>query len=319
MIFFLYGPDNYRSRQKMKELKAKFLTDIDSSSLNLTILDGEKIKIEDFNSAVATPPFLARKRMVIVANLISGNKNKEINKQVVEILAKENLLKDIILVFWEGDKVDERTSLFKRLAKEKYAQRFDLFKDQELKNWLRLEVKHHGGSIAGGAIDKLVESVGNDLWEASSEIAKLVAYKDKKTIEAEDVTALVRGKFDDNIFNFIDAIAAKNQKLALHLLEDQLDSGANELYLLTMLIRQFRILLQVKSLAAGYKISSREVAEELKLHPFVAQKALYQIKNFSEKQLEEIYRQLLAVDVKIKTNWSESRVLFSLLLTKIMS
>jgi DNA polymerase-3 subunit delta len=146
-----------------------------------------------------------------------------------------------------------------------------------------------------------------------------VAYKDKTTIESQDVVALVKGKFDDNIFNFVDAIAAKNKKLAHHLLTDQLNSGANESYLLAMLIRQFRILLQVKSLTEGQRIVASVVASELKIHPFVAQKALYQIKNFSENKLKEIYSQLLAADAKIKTNLADTKVLFDLLLTKIMN
>ena len=319
MIFFLYGPDTYRSRQKLRELKEKFLADIDQSSLNLTVLDGAEINIEKINSAVATPPFLARKRMVVVINLFSQSKSKDLGQQIIELLDKENLTKDVILVFWEGDKVDERKSLFKRLAKEKYAQKFDLLRSHEVKNWIRAEMKKQGGLINAGAIEKLAELAGNDLWEVSSEIAKLVAYKDKSTIEVSDVVKLVRGKFDDNIFNFVDAIANKNTKQAYKLLADQLNSGANDLYLLAMLIRQFRILLQVKDLTEGRSISPSQVASELKIHPFVVKKALLQIKNFSAGQLKSIYRQLLATDVKIKTNWADSRVLFDLLLTKIMN
>ena len=41
MIFFLFGPDTYRSRQKLQELKEKFIHDIDPSSNSLTMLDGE--------------------------------------------------------------------------------------------------------------------------------------------------------------------------------------------------------------------------------------------------------------------------------------
>lgn len=318
MIFFLYGPDTYRSRQKFRELKKKFLTDVDQSALNLTILDGGKLKIEEFNSAIATPPFLARKRMVIVTDLLTQNKDKGINQQVIELLDKENLLKEIILIFLESDKVDQRSALFKRLAKEKYAQKFDLLKDPELKNWLNLEIKQRGGKISSAALVKFIELAGNDLWEVNSEIDKLIAYKNQQTIELTDVEKLVKSKFDDNIFNFVDAIANKNKKLAHKLLTDQLNSGANELYLLAMLIRQFRILLQVKDLMAGQFMNKQQIAGQIGLHPFVAQKAIYQIKNFSSKKLRQIYRQLLATDVKIKTNYATPQVLFDLLLINIM-
>jgi len=318
MIFFLYGPDTYRSRQKLKELKDKFFKEVDSSSLNLSFLDGAKMKIEEFNSAIATPPFLSRKRMIVVSDLLSRKADADFNKLMLELLEKENLLKDVILIFIESVEPDKRTVLFKRLSAEKYAQEFGFLTDLEMKNWLRLEVKNRGGKISPPAIDKFVFLVGSDLWTASSEIDKLVSYKAGGVIEPGDVEEMVKGKFDENIFNFVDAIANKNKKLAHKLLTDQLASGANELYLLTMLIRQFRILLLVKDLTGGEGGKKQSVAREMGIHPFVAQKALAQIRNFSDKKLREIYQKLLETDLKIKTSWADSRVLFDLLLVEIM-
>jgi len=320
MIFFFWGPDTYRSRKKLVEIKEKFLAEVDESGLNLTMIDGARADLTEFSKAVSTPPFLARKRLVVVENIISGAKKKEIKEGVVEILDKKDLLKDLLLVFWEGEDVDERTSLFKRLAREKYAQRFDLLDQRSLVNWLRLEVKGRGGSINTDALEALAGAVGNDLWNASTEIDKLIAYKDKKVIERADVESLVKGKFDDNIFNFIDSIANKNKKLAHQLLSDQLNSGANELYLLTMLIRQFRILLLVKDLSeSGGYLAKQQVASELGIHPYVAQKALAQVRNFTSTKLANIYKLLLSTDAKIKTSYADSKVLFDLLLTKIMN
>ncbi|MFA6534528.1 MAG: DNA polymerase III subunit delta [Patescibacteria group bacterium] len=322
MIFFLYGPDTYRSRQKLTEIKQKFLVEVDKSALNLAILDGAKLRPADLNSALATPPFLARKRLVVVTGLLSRKKNKEESEgekedreAIIEILKRDNLLKDVILIFWEGDKVDERTALFKRLNKEQYAQKFDLLRDAELLTWLKVETKKRGGVFAPGAGEKLVESVGSDLWQISSELDKLIAFAAGEAITLAQVTSQVKGKLDDNIFNFVDAIAQKNQKLAQKLLSDQLDSGANELYLLSMLIRQFRILLQLQDLG---NVNKQQAAVALKLHPFVIQKALPQVRNFSPQKLRQIYRQLLETDIKIKLTVAEPRVLFSLLLVKIM-
>lgn len=320
MIFFLYGPDTFRSREKLKELKKKFLFEVDESSLNLTILDGSSLDIEEFNKAVATPPFLARRRMVIVENLISSYSDQDLIKQVLEILNKKDLIRDILLIFIETDNFKKDNLLFKRLVKEKYAQEFDLLRDNELKNWLRAEVKKRGGKISAEAIEKLISLIGNDLWQMDSEVDKLIAYVDLKAIEEKDVEELVKGKFDDNIFHFIDALATKNTQLAHQLLADQFNSGANELYILTMLIRQFRILLQVKEMAGEKRyLAKNEVATELEIHPFVAQKAISQTRNFSLEKLKSIYGQLLDTDVKIKTNYASLPVLFDLLLSKIMN
>ncbi len=318
MIFFLYGPDTFRSRKKFQELKDKFLKDVDQSSLNLNILEGKKLKINDFQSAISTPPFLARKRMVVVTDLLSSNKDKELQVEMVKSLGKEELMKDLILIFWESEKADKRLSLFKRLNKEKYAQEFDLLIGAELKNWLKSEIKTQSGEFESAAVDRLIELLGSDLWEASSEISKLISYCGNKAVKVKDVNEMVRSKSDDNIFNFVDAIANKNQKLAHKLLTDQLALGSNELYLLAMLIRQFKIMLQVKELGEEQGMSQQQITSELKLHPFVIIKSFAQVRNFSVEKIKDIYRQLLATDLKIKTSYADARTLFDLLLVKIM-
>ena len=62
MIIFLYGPDTFRSKEKLKMFKEKFIREVDKSGLNLIDLDAEKMTITDLNKAVATQSFLAKKR-----------------------------------------------------------------------------------------------------------------------------------------------------------------------------------------------------------------------------------------------------------------
>ena len=70
---FLYGPDTFRSRRKLKEIKQKFIADVDKSGLNIEQLDGENLDLVNFEKAITSPPFLAKKRLVIIENVISKN------------------------------------------------------------------------------------------------------------------------------------------------------------------------------------------------------------------------------------------------------
>jgi len=158
--------------------------------------------------------------------------------------------------------------------------------------------------------------VGSDLWNMDSEIEKLVNYKNWKEISSDDVKMLVKAKFDENIFHLTDALAAKNIKLSFRLLYDQLASGAHELYVLTMLIRQFRILLQTREII-DQEPNYYTVASRLQIHPFVAQKAIRDARKFSLTELKNIYRQLLEIDIKIKSTNEDPRLLFDLLITRV--
>ena len=323
MIIFLYGEDTYRSGQKLNQIKDKFLKEVDLSGMNLTTMDGAKLKFEEFNHQVKASPFLARKRMVIVKNLISDNKSKEIQKEVVELLNTEwkNPKEDNILIFWEAtdhSKTKTKSALWDRLVKEKFAEQFQPLKPIQLNSWVEKEIIKKGGKIEKSSVPLLAALVGNDLWQMSGEIDKLISFCQEKPITTADIEKLVKAKFDDNIFNLVDALSNNNKKLALKLMSDQFNAESDEMYLLAMLIRQFRILLLTKDLSEkNPHLGKEQVSRELALHPFVAQKALWQIKNFSLDKLKQIYQMLLEIDLKIKTSSLKPRVLFDLFIAQI--
>lgn len=314
MIIFLHGPDTWRSQQKLSEIQTKFKKDIDPSGSNITILNGGKINLADFNQAVTARPFLARRRLIIVKDLAA--EGKDTAKEVAKIL--DDIDNDeIMLVFLETQKLRADNVLLKRLKKEKFAQEFGWLEGRALENWIIAQSKNNQATINSAAVNLLIERVGSDLWQMNNELAKLAALADGETITPELVKQLVAGQHDDNVFNFVDALANKNPQLAHKLLADQLQSGAHELYLLTMITRQFRILIQLREALDAGQTNQRALASEFKIHPFVVQKGLSQAKRFTASQLIKIYRSLLQTDIKIKSSQGDSRALFDRLIAEI--
>jgi len=323
MIIFLHGTDTYRSRQQLKFYKEGFVKKYDPSGLNCTVLDGEKLTFSDFRKACGATGFLSKKRMIIVENLFSKNKDKKIQHEIIEYIDHE-FSKDNVLIFWEEepDEWRERKKLgvapfYKRLMKEKQ-EYFPFLIGEQLNRWIRTEVAKNKGKIDNAAILELASLVGSDLWAMDTEIEKLINYKKNKIIAASDVRQMVRTKFDENIFHLTDALSEKNGKLSLKLLNDQIRSGAHPLYVLTMLVRQFRILLQVKEIL-NQEENYYTVASRLNLHPFVAQKAIKEARRFTLDELKNIYQKLLEIDIKLKTSQDDPRVLFDLLVMKVCS
>ncbi|MFH1366781.1 MAG: DNA polymerase III subunit delta [Patescibacteria group bacterium] len=321
MIIFIYGPETYRSRQKLKFYREGFKKKYDPRGLNIEILDGEKLTFDIFRQKQSSQGLLSKKRLVIVENLILKNKSAKIQAQISDYLKETNLSADQILIFWEGDLGERRGrgkrlkaaggSLLDYLLEKAKAEEFSLLSGFKLTNWVEEEVKKRKGKIANEAKELLIGLVGNDLWLMVNEIEKLINYKDGKMITKEDVSEFVKAGFDTDIFRLSDALAERKLKLALKLIHDQIESGENELYLLTMLTRQFRILLMVKD-ASREEGNMYGIASRLGLHPFVCQKALAQVKNFSLGELKDIYQKLMDIDLKIKTGQTEPKVLFDL-------
>lgn len=300
MIIFLYGPDTFRSKEKLKMFKEKFVHEVDKSGFNLVEVDAEKATINDLNKAIATQSFLAKKRMVVIRNIFG--QRKALQTEMLELLKQGKYREgkdDNILVFWD-EGPDKRAALFKYLDGSKFKEEFELLKNNELTSWIVRRVESRGGKISKMNADILASKSDGNLWALAQEIEKLTALARGGEISKEQLAESILVKIEDSIFNLTDAIGNKNTKVALKLLHESLEAGANEIYLLTMIVRQFRILIRVKAAAESGSSNYRAIATELGLHPFVVQKATAQAGKYTMEQLKIIYKKLLEIDLKLK-------------------
>lgn len=333
MILFIYGEDTYRSKQKIDAIKAKYI----SASLgdtNLAIADvaDKNIDFTQITRMVLAMPFLAKKRLAIIKNLLS-TKNKKLQEQVGKLIDK--VPETTLLVFYEEEVPDQRSSLFKKLKKVASTEEFKKPDEYALKKWIKETVAAQGGSLEPQALEKLILYVGGDLWRLDNEMNKIISYRGTpvlehssvrgvaeeprniKTITVKDVELLVRPNIQSNIFAFIDALGRKNIQRAREELQRLLTQGEHELYIISMIVYQFRNLLIVKDLLERGKTAS-EIPSQSGLHPFVVQKSISQASGFSLSDLKKIYRHLLETDLDIKTGVLEPCLALDLLMVKIV-
>ncbi|MBI5766113.1 DNA polymerase III subunit delta [Candidatus Falkowbacteria bacterium] len=316
MIFFIYGTDHYCCQEKLKELKDGFMQKRDKGGFNVINLDGEEIGLDQLKQEIMTTPFLSEKKMVVVKNIFQSE--KKIEKPLAEFLKERENKTDNIVCFVDffnpqkiklppNKKISLAGPLFKYLASQKFVWEFNLMNNLALNHWLKKYLANREIKIENEAIRELALLAGNDLNNLVSEIDKLTAYRNGQIIRLEDVKTLTNAKFDENIFNLIDALSQKNKKLALKLTSDQLNSGVHELSILKMINRQFKILLQVKSGANN---------STLCLHPFVFKKALGQVKNFTPEKLVAIFKALIELESQLKTGHKNPELLLDLFIAK---
>lgn len=346
MIIFIYGEDSFRSARKVKELKNKFLSEVDKSGNSLSMLDGSDADMRKINEKVSTSSLLAKKRMIIIENIFSNKnileealeyfKNKEESDNI--IIFRENILKtkrkgqkiDILKVDSSGREkplTKKESQFYKFLSSQKFVQEFKTLSNLELSSWIKKEVEEKGGKISLRAVQTMIGLIGDDLWQIDREINKLINYKSGQNpklteggepdhIDVADVEEMVRGNFDENIFALTDAISIRNRAQATKLLEEQYSAGLTDSYLINMIIRQIKILLQIRqALDQGH--SSRKIISELHLHPFIVQKGINQVRNFNLETLKRILEKLIEVDYQMKTGRAEAKLLLNLLIGKI--
>lgn len=324
MIIFLYGIDSYRSRQQLNKYKEKFLKDTGNADGGVIFLDGEKLTLDKLNEQGSTSSLFAEKRMLVVERIFS-NKGTKTLFDIAVFLQKKAEKSDNVYLFWDditGEKMG-RSKLFKYLSNLQTAEKFINLTNTEVVTWLKKQVAIEGLTVSAQAGNMLNAYFENNLWLLKNEIEKLIHYKlanqkDDNDLEigVKEVELLCRGKSHENIFALTDAISVKNKKLALELFDKEIENGTDGIYLLTMIVRQFKILLQIKdAMERGMNIN--EIKNKFRMHPYVIEKTSGQARNFTVATLVGINDALLRIEKAIKTGQADPQLALSVLISRI--
>jgi len=322
MIIFLYGADTFRSHRWLQDLKKKFIKDVDQNSYSLAVLDGITITLKDLSEKINTGSLFVKKRLVVIENIFK-NKHGQIFPELHNYLKKIASQDDSLLIFWETaldegarGQTSEAKKLLAFLKKQPYAQEFKSLTNSQLLSFIKKEAASHNKEINAPAANLLISLTGGDLWLIVSELKKLAFHTTQPLITLEDIQEMTNGIYDEDIFSLTDALSTKNKALTLKLLEEQLAAGLSDEYLLAMMIRQFKILLRLKS-AQNNSIKPTDLATQLKLHPFVVKKGLSQAQNFSEENLKNSLNFLINLDFLNKTGRTDVKTELIMLISRL--
>ena len=333
MFYIYHGEDSFTRAAALRELRAK-LGDPQFADLNTTILEGKSLSFSELRHHTDAIPFLSDKRLVLVEGLLSRldprrkqtdegeeegeeESNPALKAQLIEYLP--NLSPTTELVFVETKSLAKNNPILKLAEKEKKKAQVKHFvppSDDALPDWVIDQVEKKGGRIDFSAANDLALFVGSDLQALDNEIEKLTLYRNGEPIRRDDVRLLVAPAREQSIFDLVDAMGQRKTTRALELLHEQRQHNANEFYLLTMITRQYRLLLEVGDLAAR-GMTADAIQKQLHLHPFVTRKVLEQSRNYSVEQLEGILNKLLDTDLNLKTSRLEPTLALDMLVVDL--
>lgn len=316
MIYLIHGADSFRAREKLNEIAAEFRAK-NQNSANLDIFDADSSE-KDFSAnkvkaAGQTLGFLSPSRMIVVKNLfIAGNVS--IKKEIADfVLEMEKKKLKIDFVFFEEKEIGKKGAAggkeWTGLAKAGKVFIFPPMSPAELRKWVLSKFAAGKTKIDNIALDKLIHYVSGDLWRLSAECEKLILLKmetnekniaEKKSVSGEDIEDIIKSDLSTSIFTTIDALARRDKKTALKLLEEHFAKGEAPLYIFSMFVYQFSNLIRVKELLQKGMFDSGEIASALKMHPFVAQKTVSYAAKFKFEYLKKVYKRMLEFDLAMK-------------------
>jgi len=302
-LFFLFGNDEFAISRKLREFESDF-SDPTSADMNTARLDARTVSENDLNNALNAMPFLAKRRLVLLANPSAKYNNPAARKKFLEFIEKAPETTRLVMYEPVEPRDADKHWLVKWAEKNSgkiQTNAFMLPKLRDMTGWIVNETKNQGGQIEPRAAEMLKDMVGVDTRQAGMEIAKLLAYVNwARPVKVEDVEAVCIVTSQQSVFDFVDALSNGNGRAAQHLLHRLLESE-EPFALWGMVVRQFRLLLQAREILDG-RGTKDDVARALGVHPFVAEKTAQQAAHFSIETLEAVYHRLLKIDEAVKSS-----------------
>ncbi len=151
------------------------------------------------------------------------------------------------------------------------------------------------------------EYTSGDLNRIINEIEKLKQYRfDTKMIELTDVEELITKDISSNIFNLIDAIDDGNKEKAFKVYNELLKIGEDEIKIINMLAKNYRLIFQVKILGLNHNL--KEIKDITKAHQYAISKAQSKSYNYTLDELKLILQKLSMIDIRIKTGEVDKKI-----------
>ena len=325
MLYILFGTDDFSLRERLNELKRGW-DDEESLKINTTRFEASKLIPAQLIDACNSIPFLGANRLVIVEGLLTlldrksdstpSKKKSKIKDWQVLIDFIPQLPSSTQLVLIDG-KIGKSNSLLKKLTPSAKTQEFFILKGPKLLQWISSRASKHGGSISPKAARLLAELAGDNLWLLASELEKLSLYTGGERIEEEDVNHITSSARETNVFAMVDAIVEKRTPSAMKSLHQLLTDGMAPPYLLFMITRQLRLMVQAKELGAQ-KVAVADIPGELGLSPYYpVDRLLKQTSCYSMSRLTDIYHKLLETDLDIKSGKWKGEMALDLLIAEL--
>ena len=310
-VYLLFGEEGYLKRQYRDRLTRALLPEGDT--MNYACYEGKGTEIREVIDLAETMPFFAERRLIVFENTgffkSGGNDLADYIKEMPE---------SACFLFVENE-VDKRSRLYKTVKAKGRAVELGFQDEGTLKRWVAGLVRNENRQAGEQTIAYFLNKTGTDMENITKELEKLFCYTlGRDTITKEDVDAVCVTQISNHIFDMVDAVAQKKQRRALELYYDLLALKEPPMRILFLMIRQYRILLQVKGLLkSGY--GRKEIASKAGLPPFVAGKYMDQAKHFPTRELRAILEEGAVLEQSVKTGKLTDHLAVELFLVKYSS
>ncbi len=236
-----------------------------------------------------TLPWIGPRRWVYVKNAQQAD-----SRPLIAYLQKPSERTVLVL------EVEKAPAAWPTLPRIEPAENFDVIR------WLARRVDHERYQVETGALEALVEIVGEDLQLLESELEKQLLHSyETRLITVDSVRSMALDGRQYGVFALGDAIAEGNTKDALKILAKLYEDGMTAPLVLATLYSTFRRLLVAVEML-NRRRPFHEVLRQTNIWSYKGRER--QVRKYREKDLRHILVQLHASDRACKTTGTDEQI-----------
>lgn len=313
-LVLLYGTENYMFEGAVSMLKKAFLGE-GAESMDYSVIDtrtGDKFDIDKLEEYISMPPWMSRKRLVIVKQ--SGIVSKELSDRDIEVL--KNIPESAVVIFYE-ESADSRKKAFKAFQQYGTVALMSGFEEDELIGWISNRFAKDGIKIGFEAANSMSSRCSGNMMELVNEISKLVLYCQNKgfTEVTPDIVELCcPPDLSGKIFDIMDACGSGNAHIAIGTLDKLIANKEPVARIRVSIVNHIKALIMAKE--AG---NSKVLVDRTGMNEFRARKLVNQAGNFSMNALISLYLSASDSDSEFKHGLIDERYSLEIVLVKASS
>ena len=324
-VVLLCGKEQYLAAWGAELIENRFVNPA-AKALDFVRFADDTVTVTGIIEACETLSMFSERRVIVVSDFapLEGARLKGFSDDDEAHLAE--YIKDIpesaVLIF-TCVIPDRRRKLYKACSEIGAVYEFETLSESDLIKFIIKRIKLAGKTCQANVIEEFIENSGYynketdyTLYNLENDLKKIIAYAADDEIIMQDVLSVISGSLETYIFALIDSISTGKKGEAYKLLYNILSGGESIYRVLSMIVSQYELILEVKELKeAGF--GKDEIVKTLGVHEFRVKKAIGFADKYSSAALRSILISAYDTDKNIKSGLITQDLALEMLIASI--
>ena len=312
--YFLFGADPFLIELAVKEL-TRAMEEASTGQFAAVAQDLDETSVEEFVNTAQSLSMFAPRQLLVVKGAMKLREHQ--GKRLARYFSNPNPQTVALFLAGDLDRDQRKKKIFEILCSGTHVVELAPLDSREVTGWLQRQAGARGCKLDPEAIRFLLDLQGTDLGRLQQEVDKALLYAGAETqITLSMVEAVSGFAAGHTLFEFLDAVAARNKARALELVEEIFFTGKETGLAFWWFGQQLRQWLQLKELAG--RTAAAAIGKQVGIYnPSAAQRMQEQAKRFSRQSLFNALQRLASVDDKVKNSSIDTHFTMELLVHEL--